>query len=339
MPEGELERSMMAFAQAEMDVLVCTTIIESGLDISNVNTLIVNRADSFGLAQLYQLRGRVGRGAKRAYAYLLIPPARALTETAEKRLKTMLAATELGAGFRIAMADLEIRGAGNILGSQQSGHIHAVGFDLYAKMLADATEQVRAQMAGENGTGEASDGETSGGKREGEGEPGNAGSMARGDEPTGPISVDLGIPASIPDGYIADLPTRIDLYRRLVEATSSDEVDLVTGELRDRFGPAPWQVQNLLFTVRVRVAAAGAGIVAVTRSDDMLVLRLASETGGAKTPLQSHLGSDAEVGNTQIRLLLDDDDEEEDWEVRLMRVIEGIAQFRRQIAEHAAALA
>jgi transcription-repair coupling factor (superfamily II helicase) len=339
MPEGELERSMMAFAQAEMDVLVCTTIIESGLDIPNVNTLIVNRADSFGLAQLYQLRGRVGRGAKRAYAYLLIPPARALTETAEKRLKTMLAATELGAGFRIAMADLEIRGAGNILGSQQSGHIHAVGFDLYAKMLADATEQVRAQMAGENGTGEASDGETSGGKREGEGEPGNAGSMARGDEPTGPISVDLGIPASIPDGYIADLPTRIDLYRRLVEATSSDEVDLVTGELRDRFGPAPWQVQNLLFTVRVRVAAAGAGIVAVTRSDDMLVLRLASETGGAKTPLQSHLGSDAEVGNTQIRLLLDDDDEEEDWEVRLMRVIEGIAQFRRQIAEHAAALA
>jgi len=333
MPEGKLERSMMAFARAEMDVLVCTTIIESGLDIPNVNTLIVNRADSFGLAQLYQLRGRVGRGAKRAYSYLLIPPARALTETAEKRLKTMLAATELGAGFRIAMADLEIRGAGNILGSQQSGHIHAVGFDLYAKMLAEATEQVRAQMASANGTGEASG-------DQGEGEPENAQSTALGDEPTGPISVDLGIPASIPEGYVADLPTRIDLYRRLVEARSSEQVDLVAGELRDRFGPAPWQVQNLLFTVRVRVAAAGAGIVAVTLSDEMLVLQLTSETGGAKTPLQRHLGSDAEVGNTQVRMALDDDDDEEEgWEVRLMRVIEGLAEFRRQIAERAAALA
>ena len=324
---------MMAFARAEMDVLVCTTIIESGLDIPNVNTLIVNRADSFGLAQLYQLRGRVGRGAKRAYSYLLIPPARALTETAEKRLKTMLAATELGAGFRIAMADLEIRGAGNILGSQQGGHIHAVGFDLYAKMLAEATEQVRAQMASANGTGEASG-------DQGEGEPENAQSTALGDEPTGPISVDLGIPASIPEGYVADLPTRIDLYRRLVEARSSEQVDLVAGELRDRFGPAPWQVQNLLFTVRVRVAAAGAGIVAVTLSDEMLVLQLTSETGGAKTPLQRHLGSDAEVGNTQVRMALDDDDDEEEgWEVRLMRVIEGLAEFRRQIAERAAALA
>ncbi len=344
MAEGELERNMLAFAQAEMDVLVCTTIIESGLDIPNVNTLIVNRADAFGLAQLYQLRGRVGRGSKRAYAYLLIPPARVLTETAEKRLKTMLAATELGAGFRIAMADLEIRGAGNILGSQQSGHIHAVGFDLYAKMLAEATEQVRAQVASAHGAGEvggahmSSEGAST---ATGSGVVQTEGGSPFGEEDIGPISVDLGIPASIPDDYVSDLPTRIDLYRRMVQATDAGEINVLEAELRDRFGPAPWQVQNLLFTVRVRVAAGGAGIVSVTRSDDRLVLRLASETGGAKTPLQRHLGDDADVGNTQVRLSLyqDDDDDEEEWEVRLTRVIEGIAQFRRHITEHAAALA
>ena len=321
MPEGELERNMLAFAQAEMDVLVCTTIIESGLDIPNVNTLIVNRADAFGLAQLYQLRGRVGRGAKRAYSYLLTPPARILTETAEKRLKTMLAATELGAGFHIAMTDLEIRGAGNILGSQQSGHIHAVGFDLYAKMLAEATEQVRAQMSADGALTTAENGH----------EHTDRGSPFGG-EHTGPVSVDLGIPASIPNGYVSDLPSRIDLYRRLVETTSAEHVDALEGELKDRFGPAPWQVQNLLFTVRVRVAATGAGIVAVVRSDDLLVLKLASETGDAKTPLQRHLGSDAEVGNTQVRLQLDEGDEDDGWEVRLTRVIERIAEFRREVA-------
>ena len=147
MGENRLEQAMVDFAEGGVDVLVCTTIIESGLDISNVNTLIVNRADTFGLAQLYQLRGRVGRSARRAYAYLLIPQHRSLTETAEKRLKTMLAATELGAGFQIAMKDLEIRGAGNILGANQSGHIYAVGFDLYTRLLSDAVESLRAQRA------------------------------------------------------------------------------------------------------------------------------------------------------------------------------------------------
>ena len=150
MGENGLEQAMVDFAEGNVDVLVCTTIIESGLDIPNVNTLIVNRADTFGLAQLYQLRGRVGRSARRAYAYLLIPQHRSLTETAEKRLKTMLAATELGAGFQIAMKDLEIRGAGNILGANQSGHIYAVGFDLYTRLLSDAVESLRAQRASNN---------------------------------------------------------------------------------------------------------------------------------------------------------------------------------------------
>ena len=165
MPEHELERAMLGFAEGSTDVLVCTTIIESGLDIPNANALIINRADTFGLAQLYQLRGRIGRGARRAYAYLLVPAHRSINEVAEKRLKTMLAATELGAGFQIAMKDLEIRGAGNVLGSQQSGHIAAVGFDLYTRLLSEAVESLRARMA----SNASSNGSSTGGRREPQG--------------------------------------------------------------------------------------------------------------------------------------------------------------------------
>ena len=320
MAEGELERTMLEFADGDMDVLVCTTIIESGLDIPNVNTLIVNRADAFGLSQLYQLRGRVGRGAKRAYSYLLIPPARILTEPAEKRLKTMLAATELGAGFRIAMADLEIRGAGNILGAQQSGHIHAVGFDLYSKMLAEATEQVRAQTATVGaGAGATDDGD----------------GPAPRETPADAAAVDLGIPSSLPVSYVSDLPTRIDLYRRLVAASTPEEVDVLEAELKDRFGPAPWQTQNLLFSIRVRISATGAGIASVTREDQRVILRLHASTGGAKVALQRHLGARAEVGNTQIRLSIDGD---ENWERTIGERISKIAEFHDLVAERASAL-
>ena len=315
MAEGQLERTMLSFADGEMDVLACTTIIESGLDIPNANTLIVNRADAFGLAQLYQLRGRVGRAARRAYAYLLIPPAQSLAEPAEKRLKTMLSATELGSGFRIAMADLEIRGAGNILGAQQSGHIQAVGFDLYSRMLAEATEQVRAQAAG---GADASEGRVA---------------PFRPDHQV--ASVDLGIPASLPESYVSDLPARMDLYRRLVEAASDDDVDTLEAELRDRFGPAPWQTQNLLLTVRIRVAATGTGIAAVTRADNRVVLLLRESTGGARAALQRHLGPGVEVGNTQVRLSPDNDT---GWERGLMNVISSIGEFQTAIAERAAAL-
>ena len=320
MAEGQLERTMLQFADGDMDVLVCTTIIESGLDIPNVNTLIVNRADAFGLSQLYQLRGRVGRGSKRAYSYLLIPPARILTEPAEKRLKTMLAATELGAGFRIAMADLEIRGAGNILGAQQSGHIHAVGFDLYSRMLAEATEQVRAQTAAGGGGAEATD---------------NGGGSGPRETPADAAAVDLGIPSSLPVSYVADLPTRIDLYRRLVAASTSEEVDALEAELKDRFGPAPWQTQNLLFSVRVRISATGAGISSVTREEQRVVLRLHASTGGAKAALQRHLGPLAEVGNTQIRLSIDGDG---NWEGTLEERISKITEFHSLMAERTAAL-
>ena len=156
MNEGELEDVMVEFAEGKLDVLVCTTIIESGLDIPNVNTLIINRADTLGLSQLYQLRGRVGRSARRAYCYLMVPPSGSLTEPAEKRLRAMLDASELGAGFRIAMKDLEIRGAGNILGAEQSGNIHAVGFDLYTRLLSNAVEELRARGEGAGVSGQQS---------------------------------------------------------------------------------------------------------------------------------------------------------------------------------------
>src|SRR5205085_2759930 len=148
MPEDQLERTMLAFAEGEFDVLVCTTIIESGLDIPNANTLIINSAHRFGLAQLYQLRGRVGRSASRAYAYLLYARDMQLSEVAQERLKTIFEATELGAGMRIAMKDLEIRGAGNLLGAAQSGHIAAVGFDLYTKLLAEQVDLLKARSNG-----------------------------------------------------------------------------------------------------------------------------------------------------------------------------------------------
>ena len=156
MNEGDLENVMLEFAEGKLDVLVCTTIIESGLDIPNVNTLIINRADTLGLSQLYQLRGRVGRSARRAYCYLMVPPSGSLTEPAEKRLRAMLDASELGAGFRIAMKDLEIRGAGNILGAEQSGNIHAVGFDLYTRLLSNAVEELRARGKGAGVSGQQS---------------------------------------------------------------------------------------------------------------------------------------------------------------------------------------
>ena len=316
MPEEQLERAMVEFSEGRTDVLVCTTIIESGLDMPNVNTLIVNRADSFGLAQLYQLRGRVGRGARRAYAYLLIPPSKSLTETAEKRLKTMLAATELGAGFRIAMTDLEIRGAGSILGAHQSGHIHAVGFDLYSRLLGDAVEALRA-------------------RRESAGEDGASAAESTTELP--PASVDVGIPANIPESYVADLATRIGVYRRLVGLRDEDAARAIEDELRDRFGPLPWQAQNLVYVARLRVAAAEAGVRSVTRSNGRITLQLHDEIGGARGALQRRFERGVEAGHSQVRLDLDA--LSGGWQESLTRTIETLADFRSRVVAELAAVA
>ena len=318
MPEDQLEQAMIDFADGKNDVLVCTTIIESGLDIPNVNALIVNRADTFGLAQLYQLRGRVGRGSRRAYAYLLIPPSKGLSEAAEKRLTTMLAATELGAGFRIAMKDLEIRGAGNVLGAAQSGHINAVGFDLYTRLLAEAVKELRAEEEAD------ASGQDVGLKDGGDGR-----APAVEPAPDAQSSVDLGIPANIPEIYISDLTTRLDIYRRLAAITGSLDADSMESELLDRFGPLPWQVQNLLYVVRLKARARRGGVQSITREDGQIVLRLHEEVGGARSVLQRVLPLGFEVGHSQIRLDLGE--LQGDWESPLMEGVGRLAEFTERL--------
>lgn len=328
MAEGELENVMMAFAAHEMDVLMCTTIIESGLDIPNVNTLIINRADSFGLSQLYQLRGRVGRSARRAYSYLLIPPAKGLTEPAEKRLKAMLAATELGAGFRIAMKDLEIRGAGNILGSEQSGHIHAIGFDLYTRLLSNAVEELRAMRENGQMPGQPAEDGIDVSSMLPEGTLPNSPSTTL--EPEYGSVVELGMPASIPEDYIGDLSTRLGIYQRLVQLKSMVEVDDMEDELRDRFGPVPWQAENLLYVVKLKQQARKAHIESINRDRDRLVMRFAGDIGGARRAMERTLGRDYEVGNNQIRVSLDKFGGE--WEKPLLEGVGKLADFMDQMA-------
>jgi transcription-repair coupling factor (superfamily II helicase) len=244
MAEGQLESVMLKFADGAADVLVCTTIIESGLDIPNANTIIIDRADTLGLAQLYQLRGRVGRSSRRAYAYLLYRRRERMSEEARKRLQAIFNASELGAGFQIALSDLEIRGAGNILGGEQSGHMAAVGFDLYSRLLAEAVEERKA--AHEN---------------------------------RAPVLVpqqavvDLPLEAHLPDDYVPDEAQKLELYRRLSRARSAGDVAAFRQEVTDRFGPMPLPVQRLAEVAELRLAAEAAGVSSMSREDGLLVVR------------------------------------------------------------------
>ena len=342
MNEGDLENVMLEFAEGKLDVLVCTTIIESGLDIPNVNTLIINRADTLGLSQLYQLRGRVGRSARRAYCYLLVPPSGSLTEPAEKRLRAMLDASELGAGFRIAMKDLEIRGAGNILGAEQSGNIHAVGFDLYTRLLSNAVEELRARGEGAGVSGQGAMANGAGTSANGRAVDGSATKEAERVEPT----LDIGIPASIPEEYIEDLPARLRMYQRIVtlgtaraDGSGSDGeegedaikagVSEIEDEMRDRFGPLPWQAVNLLYVTRLRLYAKEAGVESVMRERNRVVLRYGGDIGGARRAMQRVLGRHAEIGNTQVRLPMDALGA--DWEGALETALRALAEFTRRM--------
>jgi transcription-repair coupling factor (superfamily II helicase) len=230
MAEGQLERVVTEFWEREHDVLVCTTIVESGLDMPTVNTLVVDRADMLGLAQMYQLRGRVGRRGQRAYAYLLYPPNRALSEEAYERLKTIGEFTDLGSGFKIAMRDLEIRGAGNLLGAEQSGHIAAVGFDLYMEMVTEAVGELTGEIP------------------------------AAPDE----VQIDLPITAHLPRDYIARDDVRMEAYRRLAAVTSLEDVDDVRAEWQDRYGPPPSPASALLDVARLRAESLRLGVRAVS---------------------------------------------------------------------------
>jgi transcription-repair coupling factor (superfamily II helicase) len=230
MPEGRLETVMLDFLRGEADVLVCTTIVESGLDIPSANTLIVERADELGLAQLYQIRGRVGRSRERAYAYLLYPSAAALSEEASKRLATLSDYTELGSGFRIAMRDLEIRGAGNLLGDEQSGHVAAVGFELYVSMLDEAVRLLSGDSA---------------------------------DEAIEPVRMDLPVDAYVPGDYVPYEAAKIEVHRRVAGAREVAQLIMLREELADRFGPIPEPLDNLirLQDARIKLGRAGARTV------------------------------------------------------------------------------
>jgi transcription-repair coupling factor (superfamily II helicase) len=226
MNEHSLEQVVLDFWEKRFDVLVCTTIVESGLDISNANTLVVERADVMGLSQLHQLRGRVGRGRERAYAYFLYPPEKPLTETAHDRLATIAAHSDLGAGMYVAMKDLEIRGAGNLLGGEQSGHIAAVGFDLYVRLVGEAVAEYRGDAQEE--------------LRE--------------------VKVELPVDAHLPHDYIPGERLRLEAYRKLAAVASDDEIAAVADELRDRYGEPPEPVRNLMAVAGFRVLARQAGL-------------------------------------------------------------------------------
>ena len=313
MAESELEDVMVDFANGEADVLVCTTIIESGLDMPNVNTLIVERADRFGLAQLYQLRGRVGRSQHRAYAYLLAPRGRSMTEAAEMRLQAILDASDLGAGFRIAMRDLEIRGAGNVLGADQSGHIQEVGLDLYTQLLQEAVRELErdSRLRGNDGEGAATP-----------------------DVEEEPPRIELPLSAGIPEDYIAHLPTRLAVYQRLAKLTEKRELPEIREELRDRFGPIPDEVESLMKVAEIRAVAGAAGAESVIRASDSIVISLRNAVGGAKAPLQRALGPAAQVGNAQIQMPLRPLGDQ--WVQRLTRTLERLQVFMDNMRQLAA---
>ncbi|MBI4637428.1 MAG: transcription-repair coupling factor [Candidatus Rokubacteria bacterium] len=244
MRERELEATMVKFVTGQADILVSTAIVESGLDIPTSNTIIVNRADRFGLAQLYQLRGRVGRERLQAYAYFLVPADGRVDEQAQRRLRALQELTELGAGFKLALRDLEIRGAGNLLGAEQHGHIAAVGYDLYSKLLAEAVGELRGQPA--------------------------------------PAVVDpvVSVPAEglLPEEYVPEVNQRLAVYKRLAGAESDAVIADVRGELEDRFGPLPEDAQRLLDIVRIRVAARAIGVEKVEAGEGKALVTFAPAT-------------------------------------------------------------
>lgn len=236
MSEQALEQVVVDFWEKKFDVLVSTTIVESGIDISNANTLIVERGDTFGLSQLHQLRGRVGRGRERGYAYFLYPPEKPLTETAHERLATIAQHTEMGAGMYVAMKDLEIRGAGNLLGGEQSGHIAGVGFDLYVRMVGEAVADYRRQLE----TGEPS-----------------AGGW---EEPPLEVKIELPVDAHVPHDYAPGERLRLQAYRAIASVNTEADIAAVREELVDRYGKLPEPVENLLLVAGLRMLARACGV-------------------------------------------------------------------------------
>ncbi len=303
MDEHELARVMDDFTHGRLDVLVCTTIIESGLDIPNVNTIIINQANRLGLAQLYQLRGRVGRGAHRAYAYLLYDSGGRMTDAARMRLQTIFEATELGAGFQIALRDLEIRGAGNLLGAEQSGYMAAIGFDLYVKLLSGAVERFRALMRGETPP---------------EQEPPD-------------VSIDIPLTAYLPPSYIPDLNLRLALYQRLSAAQDPEAVSAIGQEIQDRFGPPPPAARGLLYAVSIRTMARACGVQSISRENGTAVVRMREGVELPVDALGAAVPRGVHVSRHTLRVELT-----EGWRDRLWSTFEQlVAATNAQVHSHA----
>jgi transcription-repair coupling factor (superfamily II helicase) len=253
MDERLLEKVMLEFLGHQYDCLLVTSIIESGIDIPTVNTIIINRADKFGLAQLYQLRGRVGRSGTKAYAHLLIPKVKLLSPTARKRLKALEQFTQLGSGFHLALRDLEIRGAGNLLGPQQHGFIEEVGFDLYCRLLDEAVRELKGEKI----------------------------------EKLKEVKMEFDLDIYIPESYISDSQQRVDIYRRLSEASSVEEVDMIKAELLDRFGKPKKEVKDLLEFTCAKITASMKGISRLSLKKDVLTLEFPPDKKMGKKEIEN----------------------------------------------------
>jgi transcription-repair coupling factor (superfamily II helicase) len=256
MNEKEMENIMLDFIAYKHDVLVATTIIENGIDIPRANTIIINRADNYGLSQLYQLRGRVGRSSRRAYAYLLIPAEQELTPIARRRLAAIREFSDLGAGFRIAALDLELRGAGNLLGGQQSGHMDALGFDLYTQMLERTVAELRGEQVEDETT----------------------------------VSINLGVDVAIPENYISDMGQRLRTYKRVSSARDEDALAAISAETEDRYGKIPEPVADLFDYARLRQAAEVVGVVSIDRIRDGIAIKLAEKARVSPEKLMELIG-------------------------------------------------
>ena len=300
MSERELERIMEDFSEGKIDILISTTIIESGLDFPNANTLIVDRAEQFGLSQLYQLRGRVGRGTRRAYAYFFHKPYHGLSPEAQARLDTIAEETQLGAGYTIALRDMEIRGAGDILGAQQSGHISDVGFDLYTRMLSSAVRRRKAERRGEQ--------------------------LPL--EPLEDTLIDLPLAAYIPTDYVPDSGLRLRLYRRMAALDSMPEIEDMAEELADRFGEIPDPVNNLLYQLRVKSLALKAGVPAVVTEAGQVKIRIPQGGGMDRYHVQRFLGNNVRVSKTAVWLPREMSTHE--WQVVLVQVLEKLQTLRSE---------
>lgn len=305
MDENELSQVMSRFSRGEIDVLLCTSIIESGLDIPNANTLIIDRGDTFGLAQLYQLRGRVGRGSQRAYAYFFKHRKKAPTPEGQERLETIAENTQLGAGYSIAMRDLEMRGAGEMLGVRQSGYIASVGFHLYARMLSQAVQELKKSTTGLDSNVEKAFGLSAA---------------------YIPVSVDLPLSVGLPADYVADTTLRLQLYRRMATLRDETELDALAEEFIDRFGPLIDPVNNLIYQIRVKLRAEKAGLNSVSAEGDQIILRYPPLPGGITSRELKFVHPSARAGKNAYWMQFDESGS--GWKQELLDVLTEIANSR-----------